>query len=84
MNEELDLIHVTDVEYIKDYTMLLTFSNGHKRIVDFLPLLTKKIHEPLLEHKNFIQFALTPWTLEWYNGVDFAPDFLYVHGREAA
>ncbi len=54
MNEELDLIHVTDVEYIKDYTMLLTFSNGHKRIV------------------------------EWYNGVDFAPDFLYVHGREAA
>lgn len=84
MNEDLELIHVTDVEYIKDYTMLLTFSNGIKKIVDFLPLLTKKIHEPLREHKNFIQFALTPWTLEWYNGVDFAPDFLYRNGREAA
>ncbi len=84
MNEDLELIHITDVEYIKDYTMLLTFSNGVKKIVDFLPLLTKKIHEPLHEHKNFIQFALTSWTLEWYNGADFAPDFLYRNGREAA
>lgn len=84
MNDDLDLICVKDVEYLHDFTMLLTFSNGHKRVVDFLPLLTKKIHEPLREHKNFIQFALTEWTLEWYNGVDFAPDYLYRNGQEAA
>lgn len=83
MNEDLDLITVKDVEYLHDYTLLLTFSNGQRRIVDFLPLLSKKIHEPLLEHKNFIQFALTEWTLEWYNGVDFAPDYLYRNGTAA-
>lgn len=83
MNEDPDLITVKDVEYLHDYTLLLTFSNGHRRIVDFLPLLSKKIHEPLLEHKNFIQFALTEWTLEWYNGVDFAPDYLYRNGSAA-
>lgn len=83
MKEDLDLITVKDVEYHHDYTLLLTFSNGHRRIVDFLPLLSKKIHEPLREHKNFIQFALTEWTLEWYNGVDFAPDYLYRNGTAA-
>ena len=23
------------------------------------------------------------WALEWYNGADFAPDYLYRHGVEA-
>ena len=27
---------VTDVEYIKDYTMRLEFSNGKTKVVDFL------------------------------------------------
>ena len=30
MKEDLDLIRVTDVEYIKDYTMDLEFSNGKR------------------------------------------------------
>lgn len=77
MNEELENIHITDVEYMHDYTMNLMFSNGERRIVDFEPLLTGKLREPLRDLNNFIQFGLTEWTLEWYNGVDFAPDFLY-------
>lgn len=83
MNEDLALIRVVDVEFLHDYTMLLEFSNGEKRIVDFLPLFKHKIHEELKIHENFIQFALTPWTLEWYNGADFAPDYLYRHGTAA-
>ena len=35
--DNLDLIRVVDVDYIKDYTMDLTFSNGEKRRIDFLP-----------------------------------------------
>ena len=77
VNEELENIHITDVEYMHDYTMNLEFSNGERRIVDFEPLLTGKLREPLRDLNNFIQFGLTEWTLEWYNGVDFAPDFLY-------
>ena len=33
-----------------------------------------------LNKNNFILFGLNHWTLEWYNGVDFAPDFLYQQG----
>ncbi len=76
----MELLSVTDVEYIKDYTMDLEFSNGEKRRIDFLPLLKGKMYEPLKDLDNFVQFGLTDWTLEWYNGADFAPDYLYLHG----
>lgn len=45
--------------------------------------MTGKLREPLLDLDNFIQFALTDWTLEWYNGVDFAPEYLYENGKAA-
>lgn len=81
--DDLALIRVTDVEYLKDFTMKLEFSDGKKKIVDFLPLLKGKLFEPLKDLNNFIQFGLTHWTLEWYNGADFAPDYLYRNGVDA-
>ena len=39
MTEDIDLIRVTGVEYVKDYTMRLEFSNGKVKLIDFLPLL---------------------------------------------
>ena len=77
---EVDLLRVVDVEFIKDFTMRLEFSNGNIKTVDFLPLLKGKIYKPLKDRKNFIQFGLTDWTLEWYNGADFAPEYLYEMG----
>jgi len=81
MNDiNVDLLRVVDVEYIKDFTMRLEFSNGEIKTVDFLPLLKGSIFEPLKDKGNFIQFGLTDWTLEWYNGADFAPEYLYEMG----
>lgn len=77
---DTDLIRVVNVDYIKDYTMDLKFSNGEKKRVDFFPLLKSGKKQELLNKDNFIQFGLNHWTLEWYNGVDFAPDFLYQQG----
>ena len=77
----VDLLRVVDVEYIKDFTMRLEFSNGDIKTVDFLPLLKGGIFEPLKDKENFIQFGLTDWTLEWYNGADFAPEYLYEMGK---
>lgn len=81
--EKQELLRVVDVEYLHDYTMELEFSNGERRIVDFEPLLTGKLREQLRDHSKFVQFALTDWTLEWYNGVDFAPEFLHDIGQVA-
>ncbi|MEY8486118.1 DUF2442 domain-containing protein [uncultured Parabacteroides sp.] len=82
MKEDIDLIRVTNVDYVEGYTMDLEFSNGKTKRIDFLPLLNGKIFEPLKDMKNFIQFGLTHWTIEWFNGADFAPDYLYKQGIE--
>ena len=34
MTEDIDLIRVTGVEYVKDYTMRLEFSNGKVKLVN--------------------------------------------------
>ena len=81
--ENHELLRVVDVDYLHDYTMELEFSNGERRIVDFKPLLNGRLREQLLDHDKFIQFGLTDWTLEWYNGVDFAPERLYEVGIAA-
>ena len=60
--------------------MDLKYSNGEKKRVDFFPLLMSGKKQELLNKNNFILFGLNHWTLEWYNGVDFAPDFLYQQG----
>ena len=75
-----DLIKVVNVDYIKDYIVDLKYSNGEKKRVDFFPLLKTGKKQQILNKNNFIQFGLNHWTLEWYNGVDFAPDFLYQQG----
>lgn len=75
-----DLIKVVNVDYIKDYIVDLKYSNGEKKRVDFFPLLMSGKKQELLNKNNFILFGLNHWTLEWYNGVDFAPDFLYQQG----
>ncbi|MCL2434906.1 MAG: DUF2442 domain-containing protein [Lentimicrobiaceae bacterium] len=74
---ELSLIRVTDVEYLQDYTMRLEFSDGVQKQIDFYPLLKGKFFEPLKDRNNFIQFGLNHWTIEWANGADLAPEFLY-------
>ena len=73
----ISLIRVTDVEYLQDYTMRLEFSNGVQKQIDFYPLLKGKLFEPLKDKNNFIQFGLNHWTIEWANGADLAPEFLY-------
>lgn len=75
-----DLIKVVNVDYIKDYIVDLKYSNGEKKRVDFFPLLKSGKKQELLNKNNFILFGLNHWPLEWYNGVDFAPDFLYQQG----
>ena len=77
---DTDLIKVVNVDYIKDYIVDLKYSNREKNRVDFFPLLKSGKKQQLLNKNNFILFGLNHWTLEWYNGVDFAPDFLYQQG----
>ena len=77
------MLRVKDVDYQGDYRLALTFSDGARKIVDLEPHLTGEVFGPLRDKELFIQYALTPITIEWVNGADLAPEYLYEIGTAA-
>ena len=77
------MLRVVDVDYIKDYELLVTFNDGSKKNGDLQPYLTGEVFGELLDKDKFIQYGLTRVTIEWANGADLAPEFLYEIGTAA-
>ena len=77
------MLRVVDVDYIKDYELLITFSDGNRKKVDLEPYLKGEVFGVLLDKDEFIQYGLTRTTIEWANGADLAPEFLYEIGTVA-
>ncbi len=77
------MLRIIDVDYIKDYELLITFSDKSRKIVDLKPYLTGEVFGELLDKEKFIQYGLTRVTIEWANGADLAPEFLYEIGTAA-
>lgn len=66
-------------EYISEYSLRLSFSDGTTGEVDFKGELTGGVFEALRDPAYFRSFTIQPQfgTIEWDNGADFAPEFLY-------
>ena len=77
------MLRVIDVDYIRNYELLVTFSDGSKKIVNLEPYLTGEVFGELLDKEKFVQYGLTRATIEWANGADLAPEFLYEIGIAA-
>lgn len=75
--------HVESVEYLEAHRLKLTFSNHNICEVDLADELYGEIFEPLNDVEYFKQVFLNPETstIEWPNGADFAPEFLYQLGQ---
>ena len=74
------MIRVVDVDYIKDYTLEMTFSDGVRKRMDFRPILQGELFGELIDKAKFVQYGLSRSTIEWANGADIAPEYLYEHG----
>ena len=68
---------VASVQPRPDYTMLLTFENGEKRIYDARPLLEKKVCADLKSLPFFMRARAEYGTVVWNDDVDIAPEHLY-------
>ena len=77
------MLRVIDVDYLGDYKLLLKFSDNVSKVVDLEPYLTGEVFGALLDKELFVQYGLTPVTIEWVNGADLAPEFLYEIGTAA-
>ncbi len=79
-------LHVIEVTYLEDYKLRLKFDDGIVKDVDLRDELYGTIFEPLKAIEVFKQVAVNRETntIEWPNGADFAPEFLYEIGQEVA
>jgi hypothetical protein len=75
-------LHVIEAQYLEDYKLNLKFNNNEIKQVNLKDELYGEIFEPLKDIKNFKNFFISHNTVEWNNGADFAPEFLYKIGQE--
>lgn len=75
---DFELLHVTDVRYVRDHILWLRFNDGVEGIVDLSGQLKGPAFEPLRDPELFAQARLEHgYTVGWPNGVDLAPESLY-------
>jgi len=61
----------------KDYTLLITFDNGEKRIFDVKPYLEFEAYKELKNKTLFETVKPAGLSIEWIYGQDICPDELY-------
>jgi hypothetical protein len=75
-----DLLWVKNAQYIDGYKIAVDFSNDTRKTVDLKNQLYGEVFEPLKDLEKFKRFKISDWTIEWDNGADYAPEYLYEIG----
>ncbi|MCQ2312647.1 MAG: DUF2442 domain-containing protein [Paludibacteraceae bacterium] len=76
-------LEVVKAEYLDGYKLRLYFNNGEVLIVDLCSSLVGEVFAPLKNIEYFKRFTIKFNTIEWENGADFAPEYLYDLGKVA-
>ena len=73
-------LEVTQAKYLDNYKLLIMFNNGVQKTVDLRNELNGSIFSPLKQLDYFKNFRIKYNTVEWENGADYAPEYLYEIG----
>ena len=68
---------ITEVLATDDHKLLLTFDNGERRLFDVAPYLSIGRFAELRSIEAFQKIGVSFDTVEWENGLDLDPEFLY-------
>ena len=71
------MIYPTEVQYLHDYELLITFSNGEKRVYDGQYDITQGIFTQLKNKAFFARARIERGTVVWNDELDIAPEALY-------
>ena len=73
-------LEVIKAEYLSGYRIKLWFNNHVVKVVDLTNSLNGEVFFPLKDIEYSKRFAFKFNTIEWENGADLAPEYLYEHG----
>ena len=76
-------IEVVKADYLDSYRVKLLFNNGETKVVDLAQSIKGSVFAPLKDIDFFKNFSILFNTIEWENGADFAPEYLYEIGTAA-
>jgi len=76
------LIYVTDVEAKRDYSLIVTFSDGKVKKFDARKYLTWEVFRPIRNITYFLMAHTDRGTVVWDDELDIAPERLYSDGVE--
>jgi len=74
-------LEISKAEYLDSYRIKLLFNNGEIKTVDLQNELKGSVYEPLRKLDYFKRFQIKYNTIEWANGADYAPEYLYEIGN---
>jgi len=70
-------LEVVKAEYLGGYRIKLWFNDHVSKTVDLQSSLNGAVFEPLKDLARFQRFTVKYNTIEWENGADLAPEYLY-------
>ena len=70
-------IEVVKAEYLDGYRIKVLFNTGETKIADLSHSFKGAVFAPLKDVEYFKNFTIKFNTIEWENGADFAPEYLY-------
>jgi len=65
----------------QNFTLLITFNNGEKKMFDVKPYLEIGIFKELKELSLFNSVKPFLGSIQWANGLDLCPDTLYLESK---
>lgn len=72
---------VSSVEAADGHRLILSFDNGERRVFDAAPLLSVGRFRELADPAVFRRVRVAYDTVEWENGLDLDPEYLYERSR---
>jgi len=72
---------VQSVEAGDDHKLVLRFANGDRRVFDVTPLLSFGRFSSLASAEVFQKVRVAYDSVEWKNGLDLDPEYLYEHSQ---
>ncbi len=72
---------VKSVKATEDYRLILRFDNDERRVFDVRPLLSTGRFRELSSPEAFRKVRVAFDTIEWENGLDLDPEYLYERSR---
>jgi hypothetical protein len=76
--------NVSTVQPLDNYELLLTFTNGEKRIFYSKPYLDKGVFGRLRERSLFFNAHVVAGSVEWNDEIDMCYDTLYLNSLPEA